>query len=98
METTKDSPVYTHLGGADIEKKILEINNIKTEKEGYNSVILKPKNCFRCQYKNNATSKFCSRCGAILDVKQYLNLENNGNDFQQFLIELFQKWKSDKRI
>ena len=88
--------VYTHLSGADIENKILEINNIRPPNQKYNSVILKPVNCFRCNNQNDATSKFCSRCGAILDVKQSLNLETNTNEFQEFLYELFQKWKANK--
>jgi len=89
--------VYTHLSGADIEKKILEINGIKTDPDKYNSVILKPINCFRCNNKNDPSSKFCSRCGMILDAKEAFNLkEADDKEFQNFLYEMFQKWKSIK--
>lgn len=95
--------VYTHLSGADIEKKIFEINNIKpstntTDPEGYNSVISAPCECPRCGSKNDTSFKYCGKCGMVLDIKQSMNIKNetNNSEFQQFLMELFQRWKEQK--
>ena len=91
--------VYTHLSGADIEKKILEINNIRTDDTAkYNSVILGPINCPRCSFRNDSTSKFCSRCGMVLDSREALSLkETNSSEFQAFLVELFHRWKEGNK-
>ncbi|MBI4176016.1 MAG: tyrosine-type recombinase/integrase [Candidatus Aenigmarchaeota archaeon] len=91
----KTVQVYTHLSGADIDKKILEINNIKTDIDKYNSVILKTVSCFRCGFQNDSSSKFCSRCGVSLERKEIFSVTDN-MEFQQFLYGLFLRWKANR--
>ena len=65
--------IYTHLSGADIEKKILEIHNIKTNEHDHKEEkILEPKKCVRCEFQNDAGSKFCSRCGMLINLDNKL--------------------------
>ncbi len=89
--------VYTHLSGADIDRKILEINGIKSD-NGNHIAIESPTNqinCHRCGNRNDLCAKFCSQCGSQLEQKKALQPDEMA-EFQQFLMEMFQKWKSFK--
>jgi integrase/ribosomal protein L37E len=66
---TQDSrmaSVYIHLCGRDVDNAPLKVYGIQTGEEKKES-IFKPKDCSRCQQVNEATNKFCSRCGFPLD-------------------------------
>ena len=82
--------VYVHLSGKDIEDKILQINGVKPIKELAN-IETKPKGCARCKHDNDYTAKYCSRCGAVLDLKESLNLPQK-DDFDDFMM-FYEKWK-----
>lgn len=87
--------VYTHLSGADIDKKILEINGIKPDSSNH-TPIERPSNqayCQRCGNRCDFYARFCSQCGSPLEDKRALRSDEMA-EFQQFLVEMFQKWKS----
>jgi len=59
--------VYVHLSGRDVDNSILALNGKKIEKSETESKI-KPRTCYRCKLSNSATSSFCTKCGAVLDL------------------------------
>ncbi len=63
--------IYVHLSGKDVDKAILRANGIESTTESQ-----KPKltisNCFKCHEVNEATAKYCVRCGASLDKNALL--------------------------
>ncbi len=88
--------VYCHLSGKDIENKLFQMHGIQTDIQRYNNVILKPVACLRCNFTNDSSAKFCSRCGLVLDVKESLDLpQNPDKDFQMFLLDMYKKWKEN---
>ncbi len=94
---SKMASIYVHLSGKDVDDAILEMNGIKPRESKAKS-ILKIQNCVRCGKSNSATSKFCNKCGMILDSKKAFKLKDTEPDeeFQEFLAEMFKKWKENK--
>lgn len=62
-----EAAVYVKQSGKHIEEAALKLAGLKKEAE----VEVKPtvRSCPRCELLNEATAKFCSRCGAALDLK-----------------------------
>ena len=64
--------VYVHLSGRDVDATIINMHSpnqkIVINKASENN--FEPKNCPRCRNSNPATSKYCNRCGAVLDLAQ----------------------------
>jgi len=58
--------IYVHLSGRDVDNALLRIYGIDNNNEKKESVF-KPRECSRCKQINQATNKFCSRCGLPLD-------------------------------
>jgi site-specific recombinase XerD len=58
--------IYVHLSGRDVDNALLKVYGIENNGAKKES-IFKPKECSRCQQINQATNKFCSRCGLPLD-------------------------------
>ena len=114
---SKMASVYVHLSGKDIENKILEIHGLKPMERGEDK--LRVKKCVRCESLNDASAKFCGRCGMVLSEKEAFGLfgdsvvrsvptcitpsENNEknelrtNEFNEFLMDLYQNWSKLKR-
>jgi len=65
-QDSKMAAVYVHLSGRDVDKALLKVYGIEDNGEKKES-IFKPKTCDRCQQVNQATNRFCSRCGMPLD-------------------------------
>jgi integrase len=65
-QDSKMAAVYVHLSGRDVDKALLKVYGIESGGAKQDS-ILKPKECSRCQQVNQATNRFCSRCGMPLD-------------------------------
>ena len=58
--------IYVHLSGRNVDNALLRLNGIETAVKKQDS-IMTPKKCPRCQEANQATNKFCARCGIALD-------------------------------
>ncbi len=65
-QDSKMAAIYVHLSGRDLDKSLLKVYGIDKKEEQRESVF-KPKKCIRCDMVNQATNKFCSRCGLPLD-------------------------------
>jgi integrase/recombinase XerD len=82
--------VYVHLSGRDTDNAILEMHGLKKE-DKKKSQKLKPQKCMRCGDINKSTSKFCDKCGAILDLKTAVEFEKQRKDEKDILHLFVQK-------
>ncbi|WP_456477768.1 hypothetical protein [Geoglobus ahangari] len=60
---TKMIKRYIHLADQDVENAILSLYGLKPKNENWD---LKVRKCPRCEFINDAESRFCSRCGLPL--------------------------------
>jgi integrase/recombinase XerD len=65
---------YVHLSGRDVDDRILEMYDLKPKNKAKENE-LKPRRCPRCEYINAPVSRFCGRCGTVLDEEERLKLE-----------------------
>lgn len=78
---------YVHLSGRDVDDKILEIHGLKPRgKEKQDE--MRPIECPRCQYINAPVSRYCGRCGTVLDEKDRIKLEVKGVELMKHLPDL----------
>ena len=85
--------IYVHLSGKQIDDAMLNMYGIKKEED---STIpkLKTKICFRCEQVNGPTSKFCSRCGAVLDRESCQQLKDDETDLLEVVRLVMQNEKA----
>jgi integrase/recombinase XerD len=77
--------VYVHLGGGDVEHKILVKNGLLTETEDTKtSNSTTPKDCPRCRTRNPPDSKYCSACSLILDPRTAKEVEDKSKLIPDF--------------
>ena len=74
IQGSKMPHTYVHMSGKDVDNAIIALNGIKTEKKN-NETILQSKQCPRCSSVNGFNNKFCFKCGAILDMKTAMEIE-----------------------
>ncbi|MFQ6010289.1 MAG: tyrosine-type recombinase/integrase [Candidatus Aenigmatarchaeota archaeon] len=79
--------VYVHLSGRDTDDAILRLNGIATGKEEKKESKLKPVKCPRCEFMNGATSNFCNRCAAPLNIESATRIEERSNELTQSFAE-----------
>jgi hypothetical protein len=77
--------VYVHLSGRDIDDAIQKAKGLKPREKEEKERALAPKKCPRCGMINKSTGKFCSRCGAVLDVKTAIELLDREADAAQLI-------------
>lgn len=84
--------VYVHRSGADIDKKLLALEGLITEKEAKKEdSILKARKCPRCRETNPATARFCYRCGMALDTETAVKTEKDDVAVMLELVEFIKK-------
>jgi len=66
---------YVHLSGRDVDDALLKMHGLVKD-DTKQEAPLKPKDCERCEERNPATSKFCNRCGAPLDIETAIALDD----------------------
>lgn len=76
IQGSKMPHTYVHMSGKEVDNAILAMNKIKTEKKT-NETILQSQKCPRCSTVNGFNCKFCNKCGAILDMKTAIEIEEN---------------------
>lgn len=65
--------IYVHLSAKDTEDAVKKMNGIKTEAhDQVKSTII---TCIRCKQRNSPGSKFCNKCGLVLDLQTAIKLE-----------------------
>ncbi len=82
--------VYVHLSGRNVDNALFKLNGIKTENEvNQEGHPLKPLQCERCNEINPPTNKFCSRCGAPLDLQTAITLQAAQEHTDDAMAKLF---------
>lgn len=66
--------VYIHLAGKDVDEAILALNGMRKKPEKEEKAF-RPNICPRCDERNSPDSKFCNRCGAVLDMRTAVQLD-----------------------
>ncbi|MCD6494327.1 MAG: tyrosine-type recombinase/integrase [Archaeoglobaceae archaeon] len=66
--------IYVHLSGRDVDDAIAKVYGMEVEEEKKETK-LKPKLCPRCNEINTPTSRFCQKCGLILDERERLQIQ-----------------------
>jgi len=74
--------VYVHLSGRDVDNAILKVHGLTNNKDK-EEIKLKPKNCPRCEEINQATNKFCSRCGMPLEREMMMKITETDLDLKE---------------
>ena len=89
VQSSDQAATYVHLSGRNVDDALLNLYGVKKEKPEEKESKLKPKECQRCGTVNAATSKFCNRCAAALDLKAVMDLEQErskwDNELSEFL-------------
>ncbi len=81
-QSSEMASVYVHLSGRDVDSAILQLHGLKNGQEKKEDSF-RAKDCHRCKQPNSPTSKFCTKCGAVLQLEVALQIENEckkGND------------------
>ncbi len=60
--------IYVHLSGRDIDNAVLKANGILDSKSEPIMPKLTIKKCYKCQDINEATARYCIKCGSPLDL------------------------------
>jgi integrase/recombinase XerD len=77
---------YSHLISSDVNDAILKMHGIK--KDNDRESLLKPKQCPRCETINSSDSRFCQKCGSVLDVNTALELDDERSKGDDLMAEL----------
>jgi len=59
---------YAHLLASDANAAILRENNLIPQRESHDE--LRARKCYRCGDLNASNSEYCTKCGAVLDLKR----------------------------
>jgi integrase/recombinase XerD len=78
---------YVHLSGRDVDDRILQIHGVKI-KDNERDDQMKPQVCPRCTYINSPLSRYCGRCGTVLDEKERLRMEMESRGLTKGLPDL----------
>jgi integrase len=89
VQGSKVPAVYVHLSGRDVDDAILRMRGIKPKEEKPEST-LAPKECPRCRTINKATGRFCTRCGAVLDIETAVTMQDEIKKLDEIFAELLQ--------
>jgi len=92
IQASKMASIYVHLSGRDVDNAILNVYGIKSKEED-KETLLKPKNCRRCGESNQATNKFCAKCGLALDEEARIEVirktieRKEADDIMDYLVD-----------
>ena len=84
--------VYVHLSGRDVDSAILKLHDLKPTEERKDT--FKAKSCHRCKQSNSPTSKFCQKCGAVLDLETVLSVESERKKSDELMNSLMKDEKT----
>ncbi len=85
VQSSDMASVYVHLSGRDVDEALLKTYGIKVGDEKKREETLRPKNCPRCKVTNSPISKYCNKCGAVLDVESAYELENGRKNADELM-------------
>ena len=80
--------IYVHLSGRDVDEALLKTYGINVGEEQKKEEPLKPKVCQRCKFTSSPISKFCQKCGTVLDAETVYEMENERKNADNLMNEL----------
>lgn len=84
--SSKMPSVYVHLSGEDIDEAQSIMNGVEITK--HDIPLLHAKVCARCSFKNAPSSKFCNKCGLVLDVETVIQMDEARGRIDELLNKL----------
>ena len=87
VQSSKMAGVYVHLSGRDVDTALLKTYGIKMDTEEKEEKFV-PKNCPRCKTQNSPISKFCSKCGSVLEVADVYAIEQERKNADELMNRL----------
>jgi predicted amidophosphoribosyltransferase len=60
--------------------------------------VLAPKMCVRCESRNSPASKFCNKCGSVLDSATARMIDENRKEVERLLDRLAEDPEKDRRL
>lgn len=94
---SKMAGVYVHLSGRDVDDAILNLYGKQKKSEVEEKSILSPKKCLRCSKENSATSRVCETCGAALDLKTAIELDQKEKIMTSLIIKMAKAFEKNSR-
>jgi hypothetical protein len=85
-QSSEMASVYVHMSGRDLDDTLLKMHHMAEKKE--EEMKIQIRNCHRCKQPNSPTSKFCNKCGAVLNVETVLIVEQERAKADNLLNEL----------
>lgn len=67
VQSSKMAAVYVHLSGRDVDSALLKLHGLEPNEVGQANNGFQLKSCSRCREKNSPTTKFCAKCGLVID-------------------------------
>jgi integrase/recombinase XerD len=89
--------IYVHLSRRDTDDAILEANGIKREGKEKEDDKLKPIKCPRCNQNNEPSNKYCKFCGAALDLKTAIKLDQKENLMTNLIVKLAKTFEKNSK-
>jgi len=89
-QSSKMASIYVHLSGRDVDQAILGTYGIKDQDSTKPDEKFAPKNCTRCKTPNSPISKFCTKCGFVLDVETIYQAEAERRNADEIMNKLMQ--------
>lgn len=77
-QASKMASIYVHLSGRDVDDAILKLHGKKIQENKQDEI--QTKTCIRCNEINSFDTKYCKKCGTILnqqDAMKVMDLEKN---------------------
>lgn len=88
-QSSRMAAIYVHMSGRDTDKALLNAYGI-TAKEQKEESKFTPKKCLRCSKENPATARICETCGAPLNLKTAIELDQKENKMTNLIIKMAQ--------
>jgi len=79
--------VYVHLAGKDLDDALFILNDIERKPEPKENQF-KVNICPRCKAKNSPDAKFCNLCGAVIDTKAAMEIDETRAKVDRLLDKL----------
>jgi len=85
---SKMPQIYVHLSGREVDDALLQLHGMQRE-DPKKTPELTPLTCPRCNTKNLAMGKFCSKCALPLQIEATLEIENQRSQADDIMNRLF---------
>ena len=74
IQGSKMPATYVHMSGKNLDDAILQMNGLQ-KKEDEEETRLQPKICPRCNTINSHDTKYCNKCGGVVDLKEAMEMD-----------------------